>query len=135
MDSRFSHFRALPFRNIQMSWLMQLQDSSLHNPLFFFTKRTYRRRDFFCLRFRASSEFSRYRKLVSAFLGFPRGCIFQSFSFVILQVVAFHVSGFSSSQLSWFSLYLCPKGALLYIHDCLPNTFVSCRLRGCASCR
>ena len=99
----------------------------------FFIKRTYRRRDFCCLRFFASSEFSRYRKLVSAFPRFSKDDIFQSFSFAILQVVVFHVSGFLSSQLSWFSLSLGPEGTLLYIRDWLPYTCVGCRLRGSAS--
>ena len=101
--------------------------------LWFFIKRTYRRRDFCCLRFFASSEFSRYKKLVSAFPRFSKDDIFQSFSFAILQVVVFHVSGFLSSQLSWFSLSLGPEGTLLYIRDWLPYTCVGCRLRGSAS--
>jgi hypothetical protein len=132
MDSWFSHFRALPFHNIQMSWLMQLQDSRLHNPLVFY--KTYIQTSRFLLSaFFASSEFSRYKKLVSAFPRFSKDDIFQSFSFAILQVVVFHVSGFLSSQLSWFSLSLGPEGTLLYIRDWLPYTCVGCRLRGSAS--
>ena len=89
MDSWFSHFRALPFRNIQMSWLMQLQDSRLRNPLVYY--KTY-------------IQTSRF--LLSAFLRILRILKIQDVSFRISKVLKglhsskFQLCHFTSCRIS-----------------------------------
>jgi hypothetical protein len=120
--SRYCSWFSFKFRVFTIPWLS--------------TTLTFRRCDFSRLRFWASSEFLLYKNSAFSFSRISQWITCSKVSALsVYQLSHFTFAGSLSSQLVCFLFFLCPKGALPDIHDRLIYTCVSCRLRGCASCK